>query len=69
MFNFTLFLLLLILLIAVILSFHYIHRNKKDWQKFRLKVKFSKLLEIDIEAENHEKYKKKGPDANDQPRI
>jgi hypothetical protein len=59
--------LLALLMISMALAFRYIFCNKRYWRKLSFKVRLAKLFEIDIEAESHEKYKKKGSDANRYP--
>ena len=63
--NIVIFFLLMLLIISVTLAFRYIFCSKKDWRKLSFKVKLSKLFEVDIVAESHEKHKKRGLDAND----
>ena len=58
--NLVIFFLLTLLIISATLAFRYIFCNKKDWRKLSFNVKLSKLFEIDIVAESHEEYKKKG---------
>ena len=56
----------LFLLSAIILSLLlcvYILK-RKDLRKIRFKAKLLKIFEIDIEAEDHEKHKKKDSSAN-----
>jgi len=38
--------------------------KRKDLRKIRFKAKLLKIFEIDIEAEDHEKHKKKDSSAN-----